>query len=711
MKDIAGKTFTRDTVIERQAVNTEARTAEISFASEEPIRDFDFAPPIVLLHERQAVDFELFRSVGSVLVNHDKDQIVGVPTEAFLDEANRKSRGTIRFGKDADSDVVFQKVADGILRGVSLRFQATKGQQVGEGETWTSPAGRTFDGPIIVATQWEPREVSLTPVPADGTVGVGRSLPGDDKTLADRQSRANMLRFSTNDPTQFTFTDNTDNQPITTGGNRAMAKEATIDTKLKAVLVARGLKDDATDAEAMEFVKGLRSEDEVRNTLETKVESEAMVAKSEERKRWTELRRLAEHADAPDLLNDWIEKGTSVAAARDVLLERVLERNKPVSRPGATIEFVEDERDKVNAANEAWMCQRIARTTASLAGMEYDEKACADMPGDMPLAELCRRTLLREGLKEAQRMTRPQIVTSFFGSRAASMGTGDFTNILENVSNKSAAAGFEQAEVTYPQWTGTGVLPDFKTASRAKLSEVADFVATPEFMPVIETVMQDTKETWSLVTYTNRLSLTRQAIINDDLSALSRIPQSIGQAAARSVDKTVYAILTTNALMNEDGKALFAGDHTSGDNDDTTALSLAALTTGRIKMRKQTGLHADKPQIDVIARHMLVPVDLETTAFQIVNGVFIPTAETGARAAWVGQINIVSTPQLTGATGWYLAADPGRLDTVVVAGLGSTSVAPQLVRRDDGVMGVSFDVFFDAAVAALEHRGLYRGNV
>jgi phage major head subunit gpT-like protein len=64
----------------------------------------------------------------------------------------------------------------------------------------------------------------------------------------------------------------------------------------------------------------------------------------------------------------------------------------------------------------------------------------------------------------------------------------------------------------------------------------------------------------ALATYGNIFSVTRQAIINDDLSQLSTIPQAMGRAAARTVGNLVYLQLTANASFT-DGKALFHADH------------------------------------------------------------------------------------------------------------------------------------------------------
>ncbi|ESY71900.1 hypothetical protein X740_33620, partial [Mesorhizobium sp. LNHC221B00] len=78
-------------------------------------------------------------------------------------------------------------------------------------------------------------------------------------------------------------------------------------------------------------------------------------------------------------------------------------------------------------------------------------------------------------------------------------------------------------------------------------------------------------------------AITRQAIINDDMSVFTRIPSRMGRAAIRTVGNLVYAVLTANAAMS-DGVALF---HTNHKNIGTGAIAMASLDAARAKMALQ----------------------------------------------------------------------------------------------------------------------------
>jgi len=78
---------------------------------------------------------------------------------------------------DQVGKAAFAKIQSGSIRGISVGYQINEARQLEDKETWTDPdSGQSFDGPAMVATRWTPYEVSLTPIPADPSVGIGREL-------------------------------------------------------------------------------------------------------------------------------------------------------------------------------------------------------------------------------------------------------------------------------------------------------------------------------------------------------------------------------------------------------------------------------------------------------------------------------------------------------------------------------------------------------
>ena len=91
-------TFTRWTALRKEDLDEKRREVAASFSSEEPVTDF--FEPVVLLHESKAADFAPLRELGSVLLNHNPDKIVGAPLNVRLDKRERKGRAVIRFDDD-----------------------------------------------------------------------------------------------------------------------------------------------------------------------------------------------------------------------------------------------------------------------------------------------------------------------------------------------------------------------------------------------------------------------------------------------------------------------------------------------------------------------------------------------------------------------------------------------------------------------------------
>lgn len=143
-------------------VDREARTVEISFSSEiEVPRWYGFE---ILSHDAGAADFSRLNDAAALLWNHNWDDMRGVVESARID-SNRKGRAIVRFSKSPQGDQLMQDVDDGIVTKVSVGYWVVDAQltaERGDDQVWT-------------ITQWQPYEISFVSVPADTTVGVGRS--------------------------------------------------------------------------------------------------------------------------------------------------------------------------------------------------------------------------------------------------------------------------------------------------------------------------------------------------------------------------------------------------------------------------------------------------------------------------------------------------------------------------------------------------------
>lgn len=159
--------FYRTFELDRKVVDRENRSAELSFSSEEPVPRWYGNE--ILLHGRKNVDLSRLRDMGAVLLNHNPDNIVGPIRKAKVE--NRRGVAVIGFDDDEDGERAMRKVLAKSLRGVSVGYMINKAREVQEDEEYEG-----IRGPALVALRWTPYEISLTPIPADASVGIGRDL-------------------------------------------------------------------------------------------------------------------------------------------------------------------------------------------------------------------------------------------------------------------------------------------------------------------------------------------------------------------------------------------------------------------------------------------------------------------------------------------------------------------------------------------------------
>jgi HK97 family phage major capsid protein/HK97 family phage prohead protease len=162
MKTIKAPIQYRAAEIIAGAVNEEARTVEFSFSSEAPVERF-FGSEI-LDHSPQSVRLGRIQNGGPVLVDHDPADHVGVVESVSID-ADRVGRVRAKIGRSARAMEIFNDITDGIRRSISVgyRVHEMKLEKRGDGAD------------VYRVTDWEPLEVSLVAIPADASVGIGRS--------------------------------------------------------------------------------------------------------------------------------------------------------------------------------------------------------------------------------------------------------------------------------------------------------------------------------------------------------------------------------------------------------------------------------------------------------------------------------------------------------------------------------------------------------
>ena len=157
-RDLSEK-FQRTELTEFRSVG-KGRTFEFPFSSEYPVERY-FGKE-VLKHDDNSIDFSRLNSGAAPLLwNHDPDRHIGIVERAYIDKEKKRAYAKVRFSRNKFASEVLEDVKDGILRGISFGYQINDMEEMEDG---------------MRATNWSVHELSVVTVPADPTIGIGRSL-------------------------------------------------------------------------------------------------------------------------------------------------------------------------------------------------------------------------------------------------------------------------------------------------------------------------------------------------------------------------------------------------------------------------------------------------------------------------------------------------------------------------------------------------------
>lgn len=592
----------------RREAEGESRVLELSFSSEQPYERW-FGTEI-LSHEAGAIDLTRLKEIGIVLFNHDHDKPIGQILSVELDEAEHRCRAVVRLDTDELAEMVYQKVQSGTLKGVSVGYRVTVWEDVEDGAVSTN--GR-FAGPCCVAARWEPYEVSIVSVPADASVGVGRSVESNDENKGDAEMEEK--------------------------------KETTPTVNLDEERAAAGM---AERQRVMDITSMCRS---------FGVDAEKFIA-----------------------------DGTSVAEASKAIMIQLAEERKAVN-----ITVQADEADKFRAAAVDGLAMRAGVAVAKpAAGAE-------DFRGKRML-RLAAECIEREKHIDTRNMDDEQLV------REALTGTGAFPGILSNVANKSMAQAYQETPTTFQLWTGTGSNSDFKQAVRYRLSEAEELEAVAENGEFKNGKISEASVGTSVATYGKTFSLTRKAIINDDLGALSSLPSLYGAAAKRMINKMVYKILTDNPSI--DGNPLFHAKHS---NISTGVISVEGIAALKTMMARQKNI-AGKAFLNIQPAFLIVPPELEVAATQLISSAVDPTKHNATPNPFANRLSVVADPELTDIDTWYLAAAFGFCPTIEVTYLNGNAAPTMESAVQFDTLGIKYRIYQDVGVNLLDYRGLAKST-
>lgn len=404
-------------------------------------------------------------------------------------------------------------------------------------------------------------------------------------------------------------------------------------------------------------------------------------------------------------------KYRSLEAVTDALQDKAAA--DPRSRSNPHIQLVSDEGDKLRGrVGDAILLRANPGAIAGADAATRERIEAAREFRGMSLLEL-GRAFMQDGrdlnLRGLSKMQLAEVLLGMrsagdFGVRAAGTHTtSDFASILANVASKRLRDAYTAAPQTWKPFCRQSNNPDFKTKSVVQLSSAPAFKRVREGEEFSYGGMTDGAESYALVTYGRIVSISRQALINDDLGAFDRLPTMVGRAAATLENTTVYGILTANAAM-ADGTALFHADHgnlLTGTVIDETNLALAE----KAMMEQLTlgNLSEDREKMNIRPAFLVTGTAYKVAAQKILSAVSAVT--TAGVNPYAGTMTPIADANITGNK-WFAIANPADIDTIEYAYLEGEEGVYIEQRMGFEVDGIQLKGRLDFAAKAIDPRGM-----
>ena len=340
----------------------------------------------------------------------------------------------------------------------------------------------------------------------------------------------------------------------------------------------------------------------------------------------------------------------------------------------------------------------VKQSLLARAGIDKDKTNAKDNAYNaMTLRELARASLVDRGISVSGQNAMSMVGLAFTHS------SSDFGQILIDVAHKSLLKGWETAAENFDQFTSRGTLTDFRAAKRVGLGDFGYLPQVGEGEEYTYGTIGDEGASVALATYGQLFSITRQAILNDDMHLLTKIPEKMGQAARATIAKLVFALLTGNAKA-QDGKALFDASH---KNTITNAvLDLANIDKGIQLMNGFVNARGEPLAIE--PEFMLLPTSMYTRGLQLIKSASVEGAD--ANSGIINPLRDIVTPvksarlQAADEKSWYLI----NKEAIEVSYLDGIDTPYMEQQNGFTVDGVSTKVRIDAGVNVIDYRGIVK---
>jgi len=371
--------------------------------------------------------------------------------------------------------------------------------------------------------------------------------------------------------------------------------------------------------------------------------------------------------------------------------------------PAHGVDVVADDADKRSSAISSAIQHRLM-------GGELPSEA-REFRG-MRLPGIARHLLAQRGVSTTGKTDQEVVRTALSMQRSGFHTTSDFSHVLLDAMGKALVNEGQTTETTWMRLTRSVTLPDFRDRKVIGFDALAKFKDVPEGGAIEMSTATDRKETWSLGTVGTGFMLTRQAIVNDDLSAFADFRPELLRGIADKKEEDFWSLVTANGNLS-DGAAFY--NTASGTLASSGAApDIDTIYAGIQAMRGQTRtVDGETKKLRIAPRFLVYPLALAPTVEKLyatwregnaVGSGQVPTpAVLGLEFFYARDLDDSST------TAWYLFSDPSvyrAYEYGTLQGAAGLQTAP----ADDvpSYRGVGIYAWEDFGFGQVQREGAYK---
>jgi HK97 family phage prohead protease len=630
--------------IEAASWNAEERTIDVVFATETPVRRFDWEDweefDEVLDVSPSAMDLSRAGSGLPVFKDHraSVDNQLGRADKIRID--GKRAIATIRFTSNPAHAPLIEDIRSGLINNISVGYRVL--------EYTTSKKKADGSRAEYRATRWMPLEISVVGVPAD--------------------PNSQTIRSATEPSTHF---------PV-------IIKDETMSEKPIEPIADDKQPKPGIDADAL------------RQAAEA------------ERLRCLEIRNIGRRAGLSDaFIDEHISKNTAIEKVRELAFDALAAKeHKP--RAGVQYATVGDDNERNamrEAMSDALILRSgaIAGYDEKLEKQDKEKRRLAEQYRHLSLKDLARKCL--EKSREYDESLHPlKLAERAFTSTTGDFpNILDGTNrriLLENYAiqlDKWRQICIVGAVGDFREYKRLrkGSLPNL-----TKIAELQEYETLP--------LKDGNYERIKIGTYGNTINVSRQMIINDDLQAFASLAADLGRSAARTIDNTVWALLESNPEMGDGERLFSAAHNNVGTIGTAPSIAaFDVIRTAMSEQRDPNGNDYLDIQPHTIAIHPSLrskvdQINKSMYDLSAATATFTPNVVEGMFK------QIVDTPKLTNRLDYYVFADKAIIPTLEVAFLNGVQEPFMETQTGFHVDGQEWKIRLDFGVAAIDWRGAYK---